>query len=70
VSRGRERLQKPQLKVRPQRYVKSTCVVVVLESKNNEKILREPLDKYIKVWYNNSTKEKRGNIYESNKTYP
>jgi hypothetical protein len=29
--------------------------VVVLESKNNEKILRKPLDKPHKVWYNKYT---------------
>lgn len=57
MSRGNERRQKPQLKVRPQRrYVDNA--VVVLESKNNEKILRKPLDKYIRVWYNIYTKER------------
>ena len=47
---------------------KVDCAVVVLERKNNEKIFRKPLDKYIKVWYNIDTKEKRGitygNIYQ------
>jgi hypothetical protein len=27
-------------------------------------IFSKPLDKYIKVWYNNSTKGKRGNTYD------
>ena len=38
--------------------------VVVLESKNNEKILRKPLDKYIKVWYNIYTKEREELTYD------
>lgn len=36
----------------------------------DEKTFQKPLDKYIKVWYNIDTKEKRGITYESNKTYP
>jgi hypothetical protein len=38
--------------------------------KEDEKTFIKPLDKLHNIWYNIDTKEKRGNTYESNKTYP